>query len=187
VFERYTEPARRAIFFARYEGSRFGSDYIEPEHLLLGILRADPNIATKLRSSGVTEESIRARIGPGRERVSTSVDMPLNSHAKRALRLAAEETKTAIRPEHLLLGLAREESSVAANILFEAGLTVSVLRELATNSAPSDPGRRDVEQVMRTLASAVPPGNEWVAPLAAYIARSSGEDIEALIAAIRRC
>ena len=35
--ERYTEKARRAIFFARYEASQFGSPYIETEHLLLGL------------------------------------------------------------------------------------------------------------------------------------------------------
>ena len=37
MFERYTEKARRVIFFARYEASQFGSPYIETEHLLLGL------------------------------------------------------------------------------------------------------------------------------------------------------
>ena len=32
MFERYTEKARRVIFFARYEASQFGSPYIETEH-----------------------------------------------------------------------------------------------------------------------------------------------------------
>ena len=41
MFERYTEKARRVIFFARYEASQFGSPYIETEHLLLGLLRED--------------------------------------------------------------------------------------------------------------------------------------------------
>jgi len=39
MFERYTEKARRTIFFARYEASQFGSPYIESEHVLLGLLR----------------------------------------------------------------------------------------------------------------------------------------------------
>jgi ATP-dependent Clp protease ATP-binding subunit ClpC len=39
MFERYTEKARRVIFFARYEASQFGSPSIETEHLLLGLLR----------------------------------------------------------------------------------------------------------------------------------------------------
>ena len=41
MFERYTEKARRVIFFARYEASQYGSPYIETEHLLLGLLRED--------------------------------------------------------------------------------------------------------------------------------------------------
>jgi ATP-dependent Clp protease ATP-binding subunit ClpC len=41
VFERYTERARRVIFFARYEASQYGSNHIDTEHLLLGLLRED--------------------------------------------------------------------------------------------------------------------------------------------------
>ncbi len=47
MFERYTEKARRTIFFARYEASQFGSQHIEPEHLLLGLLREDKAVANR--------------------------------------------------------------------------------------------------------------------------------------------
>ena len=39
MFERYTETARRVVFFARYEASQFGSPEITPEHILLGFCR----------------------------------------------------------------------------------------------------------------------------------------------------
>ena len=39
IFERYTEKARRVIFFARYEASQLGAPHIETEHVLLGLLR----------------------------------------------------------------------------------------------------------------------------------------------------
>ena len=39
MFERYTEKARRVIFFARYDASQYGSYYIDTEHLLLGLMR----------------------------------------------------------------------------------------------------------------------------------------------------
>jgi hypothetical protein len=42
MFERYTEKARRVIFFARYEASNYGSHYIESEHLLLGLFAGRP-------------------------------------------------------------------------------------------------------------------------------------------------
>ena len=39
MFERYTERARRVLFFARYEATQLGSTSIETEHLLLGLIR----------------------------------------------------------------------------------------------------------------------------------------------------
>jgi ATP-dependent Clp protease ATP-binding subunit ClpC len=48
MFERYTEKARRVIFFARYEASQYGSPYIETEHLLLGSLREDKVLTNRL-------------------------------------------------------------------------------------------------------------------------------------------
>ena len=39
MFERYTEKARRVIFFARFETSHYGSPYIETEHLLMSLLQ----------------------------------------------------------------------------------------------------------------------------------------------------
>jgi ATP-dependent Clp protease ATP-binding subunit ClpC len=49
MFERYTEKARRVIFFARYEASQFGSPHIETEHILLGLLREDKALRRRLR------------------------------------------------------------------------------------------------------------------------------------------
>jgi ATP-dependent Clp protease ATP-binding subunit ClpC len=51
MFERYTEKARRVIFFARYEASQFGSPYIETEHLLLGLLREDKALTNRFLRS----------------------------------------------------------------------------------------------------------------------------------------
>ena len=76
MFERYTEKARRVIFFARYEASQYGSPYIETEHLLLGLLREDRALAKKFLGEVNSEEGIRAEIEKHitpRERLSTSV------------------------------------------------------------------------------------------------------------------
>jgi ATP-dependent Clp protease ATP-binding subunit ClpC len=67
MFERYTEKARRVIFFARYEASQFGSPYIETEHLLLGLLREDKALANRfLRSHAAVDSQAdrRARYDP---------------------------------------------------------------------------------------------------------------------------
>jgi len=134
MFERYTEKARRIIFFARYEASMFGSPYIETEHLLLGILREDKAVAGRLLH--MHAESMREQIEAHttiREKVSTSVDLPLSGECKRVLAYAAEEAERLnqnnIAPVHLLLGLLREEKCFAAEMLRERGLTVPQVRQ----------------------------------------------------------
>jgi len=136
MFERYTEKARRVIFFARYEASQFGSPFIETEHLLLGLLREDKTLANRFLRSHAAVESIRKQIEGHttiREKVSTSVDLPLSHECKRVLAYGAEEAERLshkhIGTEHLLLGLLREEKCFAAEILHERGLRLSAIRE----------------------------------------------------------
>jgi ATP-dependent Clp protease ATP-binding subunit ClpC len=137
MFEKYTEKARRVIFFARYEASQFGSPYIETEHLLLGLIREDKNLTTRyFPKSNATIQDIRKEIEGRaliREKVSTSVDLPFSEESKRALNTAAEESERLshkhIGTEHILLGLLREEKSVAAEILREHGLRPGMIRE----------------------------------------------------------
>jgi len=136
MFERYTEKARRVIFFARYEASQFGSPYIETEHLLLGLLREDKALTSRFLRSHSSVESIRKQIETHttiREKVSTSVDLPLSNECKRVLAYAAEEAERLghkhIGTEHLLLGLLREEKCFASEILMERGLKLAQIRE----------------------------------------------------------
>jgi ATP-dependent Clp protease ATP-binding subunit ClpC len=136
MFERYTEKARRVIFFARYEASQFGSPYIETEHLLLGLLREDKALTNRFLRQHSSVDSIRKQIEGHtaiREKVSTSVDLPLSNECKRVLAYAAEEAERLshkhIGTEHLLLGLLREEKCFAAEILHERGLKLQTMRE----------------------------------------------------------
>jgi len=136
MFERYTEKARRVMFFARYEASNFGAPSIETEHLLLGILREDKALANRFLPSSDSVAAIRQKIRdltPVREKISTSVDLPLSHESTRMLAYSAEEAdklkQRHIGPEHMLLGLLREEKSLAANLLQERGLTVEKVRE----------------------------------------------------------
>ena len=141
MFERYTEKARRTIFFGRYEASQFGAPFIETEHLLLGLLREDKALANRFLRSHAAVESIRKQIegqtAPG-EKVSTSVDLPLSHDCKRALGYGAEEAQRLnhkrIDTEHLLLGLMREEKCFAAQLLRERGLTLAFVREKVQQS-----------------------------------------------------
>lgn len=137
MFERYTEKARRVVFFARYEASQFGSTQIEAEHVLLGLIREDKNLTYRFfHRSRATVESIRREIEGRtvlRERIPNNIDLPLSVEAKHVLAFAAEESERLgnrhIGTEHLLLGLLREENSVAAEILYERGLRLSDIRQ----------------------------------------------------------
>jgi ATP-dependent Clp protease ATP-binding subunit ClpA len=136
MFERYTDKARRVIFFARYEASECGSHSIEAEHLLLGLLREDHRLARRFLKTDTSLESVRERIksvAPAGKKVPTSVDLPLGEKSKHVLRFAAEEADRLshedIGTKHLLLGLLREEESLAAEILRDGGLRLPDLRE----------------------------------------------------------
>jgi len=137
MFERYTERARRVVFFSRYEASQSGSTTIETHHFLLGLLREDKNLMRRLIRNSVPVESIiqeiRSKVQPGEQKVPTSVDLPLSHECKRILAYADEEaTRLAHRhigTEHLLLGILRENDSLAARILMEKGLSLEEIRE----------------------------------------------------------
>jgi ATP-dependent Clp protease ATP-binding subunit ClpC len=137
MFERYTERAKRVIFFARYEAAQLGSTSIETEHLLLGLIREGKGLTSRLFSkSHLSMEGLRKEI-EGRvvikEQVSTSVEIPLSAESKRVLSYAAEEAERLVHnyigTEHILLGILREEKSVAASILAEKGMRISTVRE----------------------------------------------------------
>ncbi len=137
MFERYTERARRVLFFARYEASQLGSISIETEHLLLGLIREGKGLTSRIFArSHLSLENIRKEIEGRtvfREKVSTSVEIPFSTETKRVLTQAAEEADRLLHnyigTEHILLGILREDRSVAASILSEKGMRLAAVRE----------------------------------------------------------
>jgi ATP-dependent Clp protease ATP-binding subunit ClpC len=136
MFERYTAKARRVIFFARYEVSQFGASAIETEHLLLGLLREEKSILSRFFPVRTSIDLIRKQIEGHviiREKISTSLEIPLSGESKNVLRYGAEEADSLshreIRPEHLFLGLLREKGSLGANILRENGVEYAAVRK----------------------------------------------------------
>jgi ATP-dependent Clp protease ATP-binding subunit ClpC len=151
MFERYTESARRALVFARYEVSERGGLVLDTEHVLLGLIREPRGLIGRiLGAAGVSPHELRkdveARIDV-REKIPTSVEIPFGHQAKRALEFAAEEADRLghryIGTEHLLLGLLREHGSVAGTVLAGRGLRLDDLRDrvvtLLAELPPADP------------------------------------------------
>lgn len=146
MFERYTEKARRSIFFARFEASQFGSMYIETHHLLLGLMRENAALFEPWLQKPAAAEELRKYFEerfPARRDVATSVDLPLSHECRRALTFGAEEAGRLrhwhIGPEHLVLGLLRESDSEAAQALRRYGVELESLRSaVAASGEPSD-------------------------------------------------
>ena len=170
MFERFTEQARRVLFFARYEASMLGSVSIETEHLLLGLIREGKGLTGRIFArSHVSLEHIRQEIEGRivfREKVSTAVEIPFSSETRRILNHAAEEADRLLHnyigAEHLLLGILREEQSLAATILEEKGMRLNQVREdivVLLNESPelrpdevsAPPAPRDSYRIERRL------------------------------------
>src|SRR5256885_12954568 len=129
LFERFTERARQVVVLAQDEARALKHNYIGTEHILLGLLREEDGPAARaLESLDVTVEEVRAQValivGQGDE--LTTGQIPFTPRAmvlELALREALSLGHNYIGPEHILLGLVRENEGVAARILldFDAG------------------------------------------------------------------
>jgi len=185
VFERYTQRARRAIFFARYEASNLNSGYIETEHLLLGLLR-EYKLLGKLPPGA--DEAIRKDIEERTPKEpfqsSTSVDLPLCVESKLALSHASQESQTlqhdVIDAGHLVLGLLRVEGCFAAALLKQHGIDLATYRDFVRTSLSKAEekqrlGPRRDRAVERPGPSNQPEtGNRG--PMAPEIGRASGKN-----------
>jgi ATP-dependent Clp protease ATP-binding subunit ClpC len=146
MFEKYTESARKVIFFARYEASQLGGEYIDTEHLLLGVFRSDPPLARRVLKDPQQVRSIREQVErqfSQRDKTSVSGDFPLTKTSKSVLTRAAKEAELAkdnhISTEHLFLALILEQECNASKILISNGVTAAQLKQEMMNSEPENP------------------------------------------------
>jgi quinol monooxygenase YgiN len=147
MFERYTERARRALFFARYEASQLGSRAIGTEHLLLGLMREGHGAAATIcREAGLDFGQTHLEIAHAfddRPRLSTSVQIPLTPEGRTALERSSAEADRLMHRHigtvHLLLGLLGEPESPVGVILARVGLDLDRARKVASRLPdPSD-------------------------------------------------
>jgi uncharacterized protein (TIGR03435 family) len=137
MFERYTEQARRALFFSRYEAFQVGSAWIETEHLLLGLFHEEQSPTARVFArANLSVDEVRREIDARTARRivrSQSNEVPFSDEAKSVLAYAAQEADRLLHQhigtEHLLLGLFREERGMAATILAGQGLRIATVRD----------------------------------------------------------
>jgi hypothetical protein len=133
MFERYTEKARRAIFFARYEASQNGSPFIDTMHLLLGILHESKVLFSEAGlqvSVAHLSEDCRKALPPAHKMIPTNVDLPLSNECKQALEAASAEAdrlgSESVGWQHLMLGLIKASGDIAS-LLHRHGITEETL------------------------------------------------------------
>jgi prophage maintenance system killer protein len=136
MFQRFTDRARRAVCLAQEEARLLRHSYVGTEHLLLGLLYEEQDVAAKaLESMGITLEGVRGRVeeiaGHGQSPVTGHI--PFAPGAKQALELSLREALALghnyLGTEHILLGLLREGDGTAAQVLTGFGAGHARVRE----------------------------------------------------------
>lgn len=135
MWQRFTERARKVVFYAQEEAQKFGEGYVSTEHLLLGLVRETDSVAARvLERLGVSLSRIRAEVEKQlpRGEARPSQDMTLTPRAKRVIDLAYDEARNLnnnyIGTEHLLLGLIREGDGLAGRVLAKLGVELERAR-----------------------------------------------------------
>lgn len=165
MFERFTDRSRRAVVEAQNVSRELGHNYIGTEHLLLGLLRDPESEATKvLDALGVSLELAALHLADHFKGVASQATppahVPFTPRAKKALEVALREALNLganyIAPEHILLGILRDEDSQASKVLKELDVEHgAVLRQhmhpTPNQSATTGDGRVRVTQEGDTI------------------------------------
>ncbi len=164
MFERYTEAARLVVVKAQEEARSLDHNWIGTEHLLLGLLFEQDQIADRvLRSAGVTSERVREQLVQlvGRGESPGDGQIPFTPRAKKVLELGLREALSRahnnVGTEHLLLGLLREGEGVAMRILLDLNVKPAALRE-AVIAMPPGPGQDPPRAPRRYGTASAGPG-----------------------------
>jgi ATP-dependent Clp protease ATP-binding subunit ClpC len=132
LFQRYPDSSRRAIFYAYHAAIHAGSEKIDSNHLLEGLL-VEPatraNLLFKLDQLFPDETSRMRSMKPSPDKKN----IPLSRDGKRIVAHAAEEANQLddywIDTDHLVLGILRERTSAAAQKLYAHGFTIEKARK----------------------------------------------------------
>lgn len=144
MFERCSDPTRRAIFYARAVATLNESPTIDSVHLLLGLMWESDSRAHKLFHLRETFPLYHGCPWKFASLEAAPQSNPqLTDDAKRILARTQWEADAArdywIDTEHLLLGILGEKACPAAQHLIKAGLTLKSARRVVVENKASRP------------------------------------------------
>jgi ATP-dependent Clp protease ATP-binding subunit ClpA len=138
MWERFTDRARRAVYYAQEEAVRWKRNEVSVDHLALGLVRDGPNSAAgRVLNKTICpldklKVEIEKHLTEGDAAATGSVQ--LLPSGKRTIDLGYEAARQLgsnyIGTEHLLLGICMEGTSIAATTLSESGITPDSLFEI---------------------------------------------------------
>ena len=140
MYERFTDRARKVMQFANQEAQRFNNDFIEPEHILLGLLKEGSGVASKVFENKkidvirlLVETKQLIQIGP--EAIILG-KLLLTPQAIKVIEYAMEEASgfkhNYVGTEHILLALLRI-GGTATQMLNGSGLELDNVRDEITS------------------------------------------------------
>jgi ATP-dependent Clp protease ATP-binding subunit ClpA len=138
LYERFTDRARKVMQLANEEAIRFHHEYIGTEHILLGLIKEDTGVAACVLGNLMVDlacvrREVEKIIERGPDMEMTMTKLRPTPRAKKVLEFADEEARNLkfnrVGTEHLLLGLIREETGVAAQVLIKLGLSLPDIRD----------------------------------------------------------
>lgn len=131
-FARFTRGARQIVIVAHAEAHDRGGRQIRTEHLLLALIAdEEAPAALAIVAGGATKEQILEAVdySLGPAGTATKDHIPFAPESKKVLELALREAirtkEGGIGPEHILLGMLRDETSGGAKVLTGLGVTRS--------------------------------------------------------------
>ena len=159
MFEKFTSEAIKVIELAREEARRLGHNFLGTEQILIGLIGAKSGLASKvLKSVGVNLKDSRIEVEKiiGRGSGFVSVEIPFTPRTKRILDFALDSAKKLnhnwIGTEHLLLGITREEKSVALRILENLNINIEALKEkIFENIEIEKKSKKNIKMTLRII------------------------------------
>ncbi|MBQ2808153.1 MAG: ATP-dependent Clp protease ATP-binding subunit [Bacteroidaceae bacterium] len=134
------------LSLGKEEATRLRSKTINPEHLLLGIIRRRKGCALDmLNSMNVDLQELKESIEKRLSSLVQAADMPYDENVEMSLSTArvlrfctleARAFKTIADAEHLILGILKEKNNLAAEILEENNITYSRMSDMVKSTTP---------------------------------------------------
>ena len=163
--DRFTKRARQSLAMAQEEAQRMNHGYVGTEHLLLGLLREEEGIASRvLVDLGLSVSQVRRaveRLAGRGDRVMTSLE--LAEQTKQIIETAVEEARRLghhyIGTEHLLLAIAQGQDTIASAVLQSLNINreivrrrvLSLMRQDTTPAEAPQPSRNKEKSLLEQL------------------------------------